>query len=500
MKKIKAFIMLIALIGFWGCQQSKVENTAHAHTHASKSYTLFSDNIEIFAEIDAFTKGHGSHFAIHLTDLENYKPIKSGIVIISIKGAQTNFVSTIEAPEKPGIYHGKFVAKNIEKVNLKITYQGDDFSHTFNFGSFEVYADDHVAEKAFAAKAGAHSSEEIIFTKEQAWETDFATLELIPQEFKSVIPVSGKLEALPTNMSSLIAPTEGIVHFVKNWIPGQKVKKGEILFTIDAGQLTSNNLNTKYNSANAIYEKAKSDLEHAEKLVNENIISEKDFREIKLEFETAKIEFETIAKNFSKGRQTIKASQTGILSELTIKAGGFVNEGQQMGKIIRLNKLLLQANLPQNNYDVIDNIASANFKTTYSDKTYSTLDLNGKLISISKTPAKENGYISVYFEIDNPGELTAGLFTEIFLEANSGEEMICIPISALIENEGHYHVYVQEDGEGYISHDVTIGSNNGLKAVVKNGLKSGDRVVTKGAYRIKLASMSGELPTHGHVH
>jgi membrane fusion protein, heavy metal efflux system len=500
MKKINALIMFIALIGFVGCQQSVVEDTTHAHTHASKSYTLFSENLELFAEIDAFTKGHGSNFAIHLTNLKTYKPIESGKVTISIKGAQTNFSTTIDAPETPGIYHGKFVAKSVEKVTLTISYQGAEFNEVFDFGHLAVFSDDHEAEEAFAASAGAHSSEEIIFTKEQAWEIDFATLELIPQDFKSVIPVSGKLEALPTNMSSLIAPTEGIVRFVKNLVPGQKVKKGEILFTIDAGQLTSNNLNTKYNSANVAYEKAKSDLERAENLVKDNIISDKDFREIKLEFDKAKIEFETIAKNFSKGRQTVKANQSGIISDLTIMAGNFVNEGQQMGKIISLGKLLLHANLPQSNYDAIEKIASANFKTAYSDKTYSTLDLNGKLISISKTPSEENGYISVYFEIDNPGELTAGLFTEIFLEANSSEKVIFIPISALIEKEGHYHVYVQEDGEGYMSHDVTIGSNNGLKAVVKAGLKSGDRLVTKGAYRIKLASMSGELPTHGHVH
>ncbi len=500
MKKFKAIIILFAIIGFWGCQSSRVEDANHAHTHASKSYTLFSDNLELYAEIDAFTSGHGSNILIHLTDLKTYKPIEDGKVTISINGAKTKFNSTIEAPETPGIYHGKFVAKEVEKVTLTISYQGTELSDKFDFGSFDVYTDDHEAEKAFAANAEEHHAEEIIFTKEQVWATDFNTLQLFPQDFKSVIPVSGQLEALPTNMSSLIAPTEGIVHFEKNLVPGQAVKKGDILFTIDAGQLTSNNLNTKYNTANVTYEKAKSDLERAEKLVQENIISDKDFREIKLEFEKAKLEFETIAQNFSKGRQTIKATQSGIISALTINAGNFVNEGQQMGKIIGLNKLLLHANLPQNKYGSINEIASAIFKTAYSDKTYSTSELNGKLTSISKTPAEENGYISVYFEIENPGELTAGLFTEIFLEANSSEKVICIPLSALIENEGHYHVYVQEDGEGYTSQDVTIGSNNGLMAVVKTGLKSGDRVVTKGAYRIKLASSSGEAPSHGHVH
>ncbi len=500
MRTLKAIIILSATISLFGCRQSQVEDKAHAHNHASKSYTVFSENLELFAEIDAFTKGHGSNFLIHLTNLKTYKPIEKGKVTISINGTKTKFSSTLESPITPGIYQGKFVAKDLEKVTLTISYEGLEFSDNFDFGLFNVYDNDHEAQEAFAAHVEEHIAEEIIFTKEQAWATDFNTLQLFPQDFKSVIPVSGKLEAMPTNMSSLIAPTEGIVHFVKNLVPGQAVKKGDVLFTIDAGQLTSNNLNTKYNKANAAYEKTKSDFERAEKLVKESIISDKDYNAIKLEFEKAKIEYETIAKNFSKGRQTIKATQTGIISDLTINAGNFVNEGQQMGKIIGLNKLLLHAYLPQNKYGSIGEIASANFITAQSDKTYSTNDLNGKLISISKTPSEDNAYISVYFEIENPGDLTAGLFTEIFLEAKSSEPVICIPISALIENEGHYHVYVQEDGEGYTSRDVMIGSNNGILATVKKGLKSGDRIVTKGAYRIKLASSSGELPSHGHVH
>ena len=56
MKNIKAIIVLFALVSFVSCQQSKTDDASQgqAHVHASKSYTLFTENLELFSEIDAF--------------------------------------------------------------------------------------------------------------------------------------------------------------------------------------------------------------------------------------------------------------------------------------------------------------------------------------------------------------------------------------------------------------------------------------------------------------
>ena len=35
---------------------------------------------------------------------------------------------------------------------------------------------------------------------------------------------------------------------------------------------------------------------------------------------------------------------------------------------------------------------------------------------------------------------------------------------------------------------------------VLDGIKAGERVVTKGAYAIRLSSISGAIPAHGHAH
>ena len=63
-----------------------------------------------------------------------------------------------------------------------------------------------------------------------------------------------------------------------------------------------------------------------------------------------------------------------------------------------------------------------------------------------------------------------------------------------------YFIYLQLDEEGYKKQEVTLGANDGKEVQILTGLKAGDRVVTKGAYQVKLASASNAIPAHSHEH
>ena len=59
---------------------------------------------------------------------------------------------------------------------------------------------------------------------------------------------------------------------------------------------------------------------------------------------------------------------------------------------------------------------------------------------------------------------------------------------------------VQLSGESFERRSITIGKRNGENVEVLKGLEAGDVVVTTGAYQVKMASMSGTTPAHGHEH
>ena len=75
-----------------------------------------------------------------------------------------------------------------------------------------------------------------------------------------------------------------------------------------------------------------------------------------------------------------------------------------------------------------------------------------------------------------------------------------LPHSALTEEQGSFFVYLQLDEEGYKKQLVTLGADNGESVQILSGVKAGDRVVTEGAYQVKLASATNAIPAHSHEH
>ena len=92
-----------------------------------------------------------------------------------------------------------------------------------------------------------------------------------------------------------------------------------------------------------------------------------------------------------------------------------------------------------------------------------------------------------------------GSFAEIYLISAPIEQALTLPLTALTNEMGLFYVYVQLDEEGYRKQEVSVGMNDGKQVQILKGLHPGERVVTRGAYQVKMASASGTIP-HGHSH
>ena len=88
----------------------------------------------------------------------------------------------------------------------------------------------------------------------------------------------------------------------------------------------------------------------------------------------------------------------------------------------------------------------------------------------------------------------------IHLETSRIEEATAIPDTAIVDFEGRPAAYVQVSGETFIKRDLELGIRDSGFVQVVGGLSKGERVVTEGAYAIRLASVAGAIPAHGHAH
>ena len=166
--------------------------------------------------------------------------------------------------------------------------------------------------------------------------------------------------------------------------------------------------------------------------------------------------------------------------------------------VSKSKRLLLRADVSQKYFPKLATFTAANFKTA-DGQVFSTKNLNGRVASTGKSAAAGSPFLSIHFEIDNVGNFVPGSVVEVFLQSGSKPTLV-VPTSALLEEQGIFYAYVQTEGESFQKRELKIGATDGLNVQVLSGIAEGERVVTTGAYQIKLSSASGTMPAHGHEH
>lgn len=506
---MKRFIFLLILpIVFLGCNNQSENMQGHVHenpagsdshteTHAQETKTVFSENAELFVEYHPFVVGQLTTFSAHLTKLSNHKPYEEGRLTVSLLGDKKGIRSSVDSPVEKGIFKPSLISKNIGTYKLVFEFEQNGEKEKFLIDHVEVYQSEEIAEEVLSKN---EKSQDIIFPKEEIWKVDFAIKKIEKQSFNNVVNVSG--EILPAQKDKIIisSRSKGFVFFDRNLLKGMQLHKEENLFSISGGEISGQNLVTEYLQANNNFLLAETELERAKKLLPKKLISEKEYLKIKSNWKNTKVVYNNLSKNYINGSDKVTASFDAFVDDVYVSEGEFVNIGQALLSIIRNQRVLLKAEVPQQYFNSIHKIQSANFSPSYSDKVYNTNDLGGKLISFGKSSDESSIYTPVYFEITKPQELIPGSFVDIFLISDDIENAIVIPNESIMENTGHYFVFVQNSGEGFEKREIQIVASDGNNVQVVGGLNVGDWVVTKGAYRIKLASMTNALPSHGHVH
>ena len=365
---------------------------------------------------------------------------------------------------------------------------------------------DHAGEEASHNEAE-HTEEEghrhdhageIAFTKEQAKAAGLAIETVTPSTFHTVIRTSGQIVAPQGDEQTVVATASGVLTYSRGSIAeGMAVKAGEAIASVSAKHLQDGDPAV---NARAAFETAEREYQRAERLVADKIISAKEYEQAKLNYETARNAYHAQASSMTSRGIAIAPGMGGYIKQLLVAQGEYVTVGQPIAIVTRDRRLQLKAFVPESEYGNLRTISSANFVSP-SDKNvvHSLASLNGKLVSYGHSLSDNGAFVPAVFEFDNVGNILPGSYVEVFLIGAERPNTITIPLPAITEEQGLHFVYVQEHDEDYVKRQVTLGDSDGLRRVVISGLKPGEKVVAKGAYNVKLASMSTEIP-HGHSH
>jgi len=334
---------------------------------------------------------------------------------------------------------------------------------------------------------------------EELHQHEYRTQKIELQSFNETIKTSGQIIVAPSDQIDVVASSAGKVIFAQKQISeGLNIEANESLFYISGKELIEKNIELKYQQSLVNFEKLKSDFERAQKLLADQIISEKEFLQIKAEYENSKAEYEIISNQFSKGGTTITSPVEGFIHELLVNQGQFVEPGQKLVTVIKKDKLRLRAEVSQKYASRIKHIQSASFSPNGSNKIYDTEKLTGKLLSFGQSLNTSGFYIPVVFEMDYHPELLPGSYARVFLKGKTIHHSVVIPKTALLEEQGHYYVFVEKQHDEFEKRLVVTGADNGNSVLIQSGLDAGETIVVEGVYHVKLANMSNELPAHSH--
>jgi len=503
---MRYLIILMALV-VASCQSPGEHGHAHdaqgGHINESEDTptveaTIWTDKTELFVEFPALVVGKTSRFAAHFTILDKHKPVREGTVKVSLIKEGKGIRHTVETPSSPGIFTPSLQPKGAGIYQLVFDINTPTLSDKIVMNDVEVFAtiDDAVRDLGKDIENGGA----ITFLKEQAWKIEFQTTRVVQGEIYSVIPTSGVWKASPSDYKTLVAPTSGTIAFKSgNLTKGSKVKKAQVLMTVSSAGFTSNNLSTEIRKAKAEFEQAKSAYERKKQLYESKIVPKSEFEQVERNYQIARSTYETLSSGYSSGGKQVIVPFDGYVKAISVGNGDFVDQGTNLISITSHQSSLLEIQVSSSYASQLSSIHDVWYqpKAGYWSSLSKT---GGSILSVGKDVERDQPLLSVFAQVNDVVEMPEGGFTEVQVAFGKPIKAPVIPELALLEDYGNYTVIVQLSGESYERRPVTIGKRNGSEVEIKEGLRIGEVVVIKGAYQVKMASMSGQAPVHGHAH
>ena len=190
---------------------------------------------------------------------------------------------------------------------------------------------DHEAEEAHKG-----ASNEIVLTPEKAEAAGVKVETVEPGTFRQVIPVSGQVMAAQGEEAVVVANMSGVVSFSGPVTEGMQVAQGSSLLTLSSETLQDGD---PLKRARIAYEAARKEYERAGKLVESQIVSQKDFNVIRENYENARLAYEALSPSSNGKGVAVKSPMSGYVKSCLVKAGDYVTVGQPLMTVTKTRRL-----------------------------------------------------------------------------------------------------------------------------------------------------------------
>jgi cobalt-zinc-cadmium efflux system membrane fusion protein len=485
-----------------------------SHNHGGDvSITHYTASTELFVEFPLLVKGEEASFAAHLTQLGDFKAVAEGrLAVVLSGGGQPEERAEAGVGDTPGIFRPALKPQFTGKRRLAFHLSVAGLTSVHDVGEVEVHASPPEAEAAAAKEKGQVREEGIKFTKEQQWKMDFASAPAGVRDIGESIAVTAVLRPRPSGEAQLAAPSPGLLRPGPGGFPhvGMKVAAGQVLVYVVprlGGETDAASLRLAVERAKIEAEYASQERERLERLLSAEAIPEKRVQEARNRERVARAELQAAERRSATyqgdaGGIALKSPIAGTVVAVNSSPGAPVSDSQMVVHVAALDRLWLEARVPESEIGRVVSPAGAFFRPDGADEaTVLRVGDNARLVAYGGLVDRETRTTPAILEFANPGgRLRAGMQLQARLYTGRSIKGVAVPASAVIDDGGRPVVFVQKEGESFERRIVEAGLRDGDWIAIRSGVAEGDRVVVKGAYQVRLAAAQPAAMGHGHAH
>ncbi len=266
--------------------------------------------------------------------------------------------------------------------------------------------------------------------------------------------------------TTFVAQQSGVISKL-NAIPGQEVKKGEVIVMYPPldHQLQIDQVKIEYN-------KVRQDLDRQKQLYEAGAASKVSVQDLK-----AHLDLQSKAVQQLRRVNIISAPFSGIITQVN------ANLGEEVGMGVPLFSIAQTTNAKVDFFVTPEDISKIKIGANVSIANNVT-PISGRITkkSIQVDPDRKAFLVTATFE--NSDIQFVGNTVELEVEIGKAMPSIWIPIDAFRKQGKSNYAFVIENGKA-VKRNIVIGSRNETNAQVRDGLKEGDLLVTAGLDKLE---------------
>lgn len=255
---------------------------------------------------------------------------------------------------------------------------------------------------------------------------------------------------------------------------GDDVTIGQVLAQLDGDRLALESQQTEAN-----LRKLQRDYQRNVDLKEKGLISAGDFETIQYEMEALQATFDLAQLEYS--YTTIRSPIDGVVSRRSIKVGNTIEINTEAFQVTSLEPLVSYLHIPEREFRRIKagQTATIEIDALQSERFDATVARVGPVID------PETGTFKITIEVsDSTRRLKPGMFGRINIVYDRRENVLQIPRSAVIEENGQSVVFIVKDGIAE-KRIIVTGFAQGGNIEILDGISDNDEVVFVGHINLK---------------